>query len=116
KMYRYMPRIDEEKDMYFLCDAGRFDIDWLNENRLFAYYQNGNISESAVVLSAVTEKILNAKKIAILGGAAESNENLKMILQSVESFGKSVILEVRINEIQYKVPEQKDFLMTTDLR
>ncbi|AXR67421.1 2Fe-2S iron-sulfur cluster-binding protein [Leptospira mayottensis] len=116
KMYRYMPRIDEEKDMYFLCDAGRFDIDWLNENRLFAYYQDGNISESAVVLSAIAEKILNAKKIAILGGATESNENLKTILQSVESFGKSVILEVRINEVQYKVPEQKDFLMTTDLR
>ncbi|WP_061223356.1 2Fe-2S iron-sulfur cluster-binding protein [Leptospira weilii] len=116
KMYRYMPRIDEEKDMYFLCDSGRFDIDWLNENRLFAYYQNGNISESAVVLPAIAEKILNAKKIAILGGATESNENLKTILQSVESFGKSVILEVRINEVQYKVPEQKDFLMTTDLR
>lgn len=62
KMYRYMPRIDEEKDMYFLCDTGRFDIDWLNENRLFAYYRNGNISESAVVLSAIAEKILNAKK------------------------------------------------------
>ncbi|EMM72973.1 2Fe-2S iron-sulfur cluster-binding protein [Leptospira weilii] len=116
KMYRYMPRIDEEKDMYFLCDTGRFDIDWLNENRLFAYYRNGNISESAVVLSAIAEKILNAKKIAILGGATESNENLKTILQSVESFGKSVIVEARVNAVQYKAPEQKDFLMTTDLR
>lgn len=116
KMYRYMPRIDEEKDMYFLCDKGRFDIDWLNENRLFAYYQNGKVSESAVVLPAIAEKIGTANKIAILGGANESNENLKSILQSVASFGKSVIVEARVQDVQYKAPEQRDFLMTTDLR
>ncbi|EQA73817.1 2Fe-2S iron-sulfur cluster-binding protein [Leptospira noguchii] len=116
KMYRYMPKIDEEKDMYFLCDHGRFDIDWLNENRLFSYYQNGDTSESTVVLPAIAERIRQSKRIAILGGAKESNENLKTILQSVESFGKSVIVEARVEEVQYKAPEQKDFLMTTDFR
>lgn len=116
KMYRYMPRIDEEKDMYFLCDKGRFDIDWLNENRLFAYYRNGSASESKVVLPEIAEKITKANQIAILGGGSESNENLKSILQSAKSFEKSVILEVRVESVQSKPPEQKDFLMTTDLR
>ncbi|XDD52098.1 2Fe-2S iron-sulfur cluster-binding protein [Leptospira sp. WS92.C1] len=116
KMYRYMPRIDEEKDMYFLCDQGRFDIDWLNENRLFAYYKQGNASESLVVLSAIAEKIISSKQIAVVGGATESSENLKSIVQAAESFGKSVLLEVRVDSAQNKEPEQKDFLMTTDLR
>lgn len=34
----------------------------------------------------------------------------------MESFEKSVIVEARVEEIQYKAPEQKDFLMTTDFR
>nr|PJZ92857.1 NADH dehydrogenase subunit [Leptospira ellisii] len=116
KMYRYMPRVDEDKDMYFLCDEGRFNIDWLNENRLFSYYASGKPSESTTVLPAIAEKILNSKKIAVLGGASESTENLKSIVQNVASFGKTVILEARVHAAQMQEPQQKDFLMTTDLR
>ncbi|TGK01585.1 NADH dehydrogenase subunit [Leptospira langatensis] len=116
KMYRYMPRIDEEKDQYFLCDKGRFDVDWLNTNRLFAYHKDGEASVSSLVLDEISERILNAKKIAVVGGAHESNENLKSIRESLAQFGVPFVIEGRVSSEQYKEPEQLDFQFTTDKR
>ncbi|PJZ71127.1 NADH dehydrogenase subunit [Leptospira perolatii] len=116
KMYRYMPRMDEEKDQYFLCDKGRFDIDWLNQNRLFSYYDQGKKSTSSEVLSELATKIQKAKKILVLGGAHESNENIQRILDSLNKLGVPFETEARVSEVQYKEPEQVDFLYTTDLR
>ncbi len=113
KMYRYMVRENPELDMYFLCDKGRFDIDWLNENRLFAYHEKGVPSESTVVIPKILEEIKKASKIGIIGGAHESNENLSQILQEVKKWNKEVALEVRVSEGQYH-PKQVDFLMTND--
>lgn len=114
KMYRYMARENADLGMYFLCDKGRFDIDWLNENRLFAYYEKGAPSESGKVVPKILDKIQSAKKIAILGGAHESNENLAIIKANVEKLGKTALLEARTSKPQYAVPEQVDFLMTSD--
>lgn len=114
KMYRYMVRENREKGMYFLCDKGRFDIDWMNENRLLSYYQNGAPSESGFVIPKIVDKIKSAKKIAILGGAHESNENLGMILEESKKWKKEVLTEIRVIPAQYEEPKQVDFLMTTD--
>jgi NADH-quinone oxidoreductase subunit G len=114
KMFRYMARENYEQKMYFLCDAGRFDINWLNENRLFSYYKNGIESESSVVVPQVLELLLASKKIAVIGGAHESNENLANIKQELSIFKKNLITEARVIEVQYKPVEQKDFLQTTD--
>ncbi|WP_010571582.1 2Fe-2S iron-sulfur cluster-binding protein [Leptospira broomii] len=114
KMYRYMPRIDEEKDQYFLCDKGRFDVDWLNNNRLFAYYKNGNPSTSAEILDAIALKVSQASKVAILGGAHESDQNLLSIKKSLEKAGIPFTAEARVSAAQYKDPEQIDFQYTTD--
>jgi NADH-quinone oxidoreductase subunit G len=113
-MYRYMTRENAELGMYFLCDKGRFDIEWMNENRLFAYYEKGMPSESAKVIPKILDKIQSAKKIAVIGGAHESNENLALIKAQSEKFGKEVVLEARVIKPQYFLPEQVDFLMTTD--
>ncbi|TGK07223.1 NADH dehydrogenase subunit [Leptospira semungkisensis] len=116
KMYRYMPRIDEEKDQYFLCDQGRFEVDWLNTNRLFAYHKDGEASVSSLVLDEISDRILSAKKIAVIGGAHESNENLKSIHESLTQFGVPFVIEGRVSSEQYKEPEQIDFQLTTDKR
>ncbi|TGK12562.1 NADH dehydrogenase subunit [Leptospira fletcheri] len=116
KMYRYMPRVDEEKDQYFLCDKGRFDVEWLNSNRLFAYYKNGAVSTGSEVLEEIALSISKAVKIAVLGGAQESNENLQSIRSSLEKFGVPIVMEARVSDAQYKEPEQVDFLLTSDER
>lgn len=116
KMFRYMPRVDEEKDQYFLCDKGRFDVDWLNSNRLFSYYKDGKAVVSDEVYSELAEKISQAKKIAVLGGAHESDENLKSIKRALSELGISFETEARVSPEQYKEPEQVDFLYTTDRR
>lgn len=114
KAYRYMTRENPELKMYFLCDKGRFDIDWLNENRLLAYQENGNASESTKVIPQILNKIQSAKKIAIIGGGHESNENLLQIKAVSARLGKEAVLEARVTEAQYESSKQIDFLMTSD--
>jgi NADH-quinone oxidoreductase subunit G len=113
-MYRYMTRENPALGMYFLCDKGRFDIDWLNENRLFSYYIKGLPRESKEVVPKILEKISKANKIGVIGGAHESNENLSLIKSEVTKWNKSFVLEARITEAQSKPVQQVDFLMTTD--
>ena len=117
KMFRYMVRENFEEGMFFLCDKGRFDLAWMNENRLLAYYQNGKQSKSTEVIPEIAKKLKDARSIAILGGAHESNEHLERI-QSVmkgwTALGKKVVMESRVTEAQYKETEQEDFLLTKD--
>ncbi|MCB1178019.1 MAG: (2Fe-2S)-binding protein, partial [Leptospiraceae bacterium] len=114
KMYRYMVRENREKGMYFLCDTGRFDLAWMNENRLLSYHENGNPVESGKVIPTIIDKIKSSKKIAVIGGAHESNENLEQILTEVKKWNKEVITEVRVTQAQYEDNKQVDFLMTAD--
>ena len=118
KMYRYMVRENHEKQMFFLCDKGRFDLDWMNQNRLFAYQEAGNPSTSIEVIPKIANSIQNAKGIVVLGGAHESNEMLvriKAALNELSSLlSKPILWESRTSDSQYKDPEQVDFLLTTD--
>jgi NADH-quinone oxidoreductase subunit G len=113
KMYRYMVRENHDQGLFFLCDKGRFDVDWLNENRLLAYHEKGAPSESGVVVPAILEALKKAKKIAIIGGGHESNENLAQILAESKKWNKEVVVESRVIPEQYN-PAQVDFLMTND--
>ncbi|MCU0823634.1 MAG: 2Fe-2S iron-sulfur cluster-binding protein [Leptospira sp.] len=119
KMYRYMVRENYDQGMFFLCDKGRFDLDWMNENRLFAYLEKGQTSTSTQVLPKIAEKMRTAKAIAVIGGASESNENLNGILSAINSLsqelgGKKIHFESRVTDAQYKETEQVDFLLTKD--
>lgn len=119
KMYRYMVRENPEKGMYFLCDKGRFDLDWMNENRLLSYYKQGSPTKSIEVFPVLAELWKSSKRIAILGGAHEPNEVLsssKIALETLSTIdgNKQVVWESRVTPPQYKEPEQVDFLMTTD--
>ncbi len=119
KMYRYMVKEDHEKGMFFLCDKGRFDLDWMNENRLFTYMESGHASTSVSVIPKITSILHKAKGIAILGGAHESNERLERIKTQISELssslkGVSVQMETRVTDAQYKDTEQVDFLLTKD--
>lgn len=119
KVYRYMPRPNPEQGKYFICDKGRFDLDWMHTNRLFTYYKKGNPSKSTEVIPELTELWEKANRIAILGGAHEPNEVLEstsMALNTLRNISgaKEIIWESRVLEPQYKEPEQIDFLLTTD--
>ncbi|MCB1143359.1 MAG: (2Fe-2S)-binding protein [Leptospiraceae bacterium] len=114
KMYRYMARENREQGMFFLCDTGRFDVDWMNENRLQSYMENGNKTESSSVFSSLIPKIKNKGKIAILGGAHESNENLNIILTEIKKWSNTVTTEARVHDSQYNETKQVDFLLTED--
>lgn len=113
KMYRYMTRENPELGMYFSCDKGRFDIDWLNENRLFSFMKDGRASESIYVIPDIFEKLKFSDKIGVIGGAHETNENLSIIKEELQKSNKPIIFEARVDDSQYE-PRQIDFLMTTD--
>jgi NADH-quinone oxidoreductase subunit G len=113
KMYRYMVKENFEQEMYFLCDKGRFDLDWMNENRLLSYMDNGKESISTQVFDKLISEINSSSSIAILGGAHETNESLAE-LQTLVKSKKNIIWEVRVTDPQYKETEQVDFLLTKD--
>ena len=114
KMFRYKTRENPELGMYFLCDTGRFDLEWINSNRLHSYLDKGIEKTSSEVIYKITEKIKSSKKIGVIGGARESNENLSSIQSILKKTGKEFVFEVRVNEAQYKPTEQVDFLLTKD--
>jgi NADH-quinone oxidoreductase subunit G len=114
KMYRYMTRENRPLGMYFLCDKGRFDTEWLNTNRMLSYLKMGKQTESSQIVPEILEAIKKSSNIAIIGGAHESNENLQLILESIKKISKNYITEARVIDSQYKEVEQIDFLMTTD--
>ena len=113
KMYRYMVKENFDQEMFFLCDKGRFDLDWLNENRLLSYFENGQESVSNDVFSKLGREWNDANSIAILGGAHETNESLSTIKSLFNSQDK-IIWEARVSDPQYKETEQVDFLLTKD--
>ena len=115
QMYRYMPRINEENDMYFICDKGRFDIDWLNKNRLWTYLKGGLPSESSIVFDEITNHLYNNSNVAVIGGGKETNENLECILEYFSEIDNCVF-ESRVSKEQYEPTKQIDFLMTNDYR
>ncbi|GBF51402.1 NADH dehydrogenase subunit G [Leptospira ryugenii] len=119
KMYRYMVRENYEQGMFFLCDKGRFDIDWMNENRLFSFMDSGTTTTSVQVLESIASLVKRSKGIAIIGGAHETNESLSKIKSlladlSKESNNVNTYFEVRVTDAQYKDTEQEDFLLTKD--
>jgi NADH-quinone oxidoreductase subunit G len=116
EMYRYMVRENPDQGMYFLCDKGRFDLNWMNENRLQSYYLNGSPSKSKDAFNHLTSAWTNSNNIAILGGAHETNESLSIIKGFVERSAnqKNILWESRVIDAQYKETEQIDFLLTKD--
>ncbi|WCL49399.1 2Fe-2S iron-sulfur cluster-binding protein [Leptospira sp. GIMC2001] len=119
KMYRYMVQERPEKDMYFLCDKGRFDLDWMNDNRLLTYVKDGSPSISTDVFSSLIDNWKASSSIAILGGGHETNESLsssKAIVDQLVSIDsqKKIVWEARVMDPQYKDTEQVDFLLTKD--
>lgn len=116
KMYRYMVRENPDLGMYFICDTGRFDLDWMNENRLLSYYKNGISSTSTQVIPEIADLWNQAKSIGILGGGSETNENLESIQKTLKPFSasKEIRWESRVTDAQYKETEQVDFLLTKD--
>jgi NADH-quinone oxidoreductase subunit G len=116
KMYRYMVRENPDLGMYFICDTGRFDLDWMNENRLLSYYNNGISSTSTLVIPEIADLWNQAKSIGILGGGSETNENLESIQKTLKPFSasKEIRWESRVTDAQYKETEQVDFLLTKD--
>lgn len=118
KMYRYMVRENPEQNMYFLCDKGRFDLDWMNQDRLLSYFQDGMASKSTEVIPGIAELWKSSKTIGILGGSKETNESLERslgIIQNLsEKTGVKFLWESRVQESQYRETEQVDFLLTKD--
>lgn len=130
-LYRYMPRrlpslqhVGEDywgSHDYFICDYGRFSSRDFSKDRLNHYIEMGVESTSAKVLPKLWEKIQNAQKIVILGGATESCEDIDAIVSLVatwEKEGKKVEWDFRstLQAFHKDETEKWDFLLSKDLR
>ncbi len=121
ELYRYMPPKNPEETNYFICDAGRFSVHEFSRNRLHAYLLKGHPGKSVDILPQVAENLLNASKVAIVGGSTLSNEEvdaIQLLVNEWRNSSKDVAWEFRTETPMWenRFAEKADFLMMVDRR
>lgn len=78
KVARFLPRLNENINHYWLCDKGRTSFDWMNEPNHFEFLVDGKIS-SYKEAKEKFKKILKESKITVLVNPFCSLEELYLL-------------------------------------
>ena len=89
-IYRFRPRLNEQVNGYFICDAGRMTYKLENDNRLVAAQVGENVVELAVAVEAVRRAISQAKSIVVLVSPNCSLEQMRVVQRFAEQCGAAV--------------------------
>lgn len=117
-VYRLIPRHNPEVNNYWMCDFGRYDYKYLNENRRLkpAWRSNGTIRESSYeeVFNRLKEALNDFKltEVAFVASARESN-------QEIDAFNRFARDVFDADDVYYsrndpKNPYSDDILITPD--
>jgi NADH-quinone oxidoreductase subunit G len=118
KVYRLKPRLNKEVNSYWMCDEGRYDYKFINEDRrLKPGYREGNgqfvesaLEEAAYYFKNRLEKC-DSSQVAFIASALESNEEIDAFVSYAKSFG---VLDVYHSYRDPKNPSSDDILMEAD--
>ncbi|EKD41311.1 MAG: hypothetical protein ACD_73C00769G0002 [uncultured bacterium] len=121
KVYRLIPRLNEEVNKYWMCDEGRYGYKPINENRVLrAFFNKGNqasaIEETSFeeALYALKEELNNysGDEVVVIGHLHESNENLKALKEFAQNILKTNQLFYSENVVAN--PSQDQILISAD--
>lgn len=119
KVYRLKPRHNPDVNDYWMCDYGRYDYKFINENRRLkpAYRKDGELVEDVAYEEALEHLRsvfgqYKASEVAFVASAQESNE-------AIESFVNFAKEELDLNDVYYSKnepenPYSDDKLITAD--
>ena len=114
---RLKPRLNADVNDYWMCDVGRYDYHFIDENRiLFPQYKNELVSWDQAIGTVVqtinaVKKSARLDRIGVLASAQLTNEDLF----AIRKFFKDTL---KVSQVDFKVPEKPgqgdDFLLKAD--
>ena len=113
RVMRLKPRLNPSVNDHWMCDIGRYDYHFIDENRIFFPQQNGEVVTWAAALGTIAKALQQSDKdrVAILASAQLTNEDLF----AAKKLFKDAL---QISQIDYRMPPKsvyKDhFLIRTD--
>lgn len=118
KVFRLKPRHNDEINKYWMCDFGRHDYKFINENRRLraGYQQDGSFKESLYqkALEQLAHKIsaYQASELAFIAHAQESNEAISEFVEFAKNDFQAD--HVYFSKHDPKDPYSDDILITAD--
>jgi len=114
RMARVKPRFNEDVNQWWLCDEGRYGLEWLDQDRLGEVRgpsaEETDWEAALTSISAAIDKVQDGSRIGVIASAQLTNEELFLIR---EIFQRSLGARVTIS-----VPEEPgfcdDFLIKAD--
>lgn len=118
KVFRLKPRHNDAINKYWMCDFGRYDYKFINENRRLrpAHKINGSLTDSDLesTLSALNTRLADFKtsEIAFIANAQETNESIDAFVACAkEKFGCDHVYFSKNDPVN---PYSDDILITAD--
>lgn len=117
-VYRLSPRHNPDVNRYWMCDAGRYDYKYINENRRLkpGYRQNGQFQQASLedTFRFLKHEIggIQASEIAFVASARESNEGIDAFVSLARNlfFAKEIYFSMNDPENSF----HDDILITDD--
>lgn len=104
QVLRIKPRHNESINSYWMCDFGRLDYRFFNENRQSDCLDFGEKVNLAHAFEKAASMILSAQSVGVIASANESNESLaalvKFIDKNLKANGKNVSADFKIHSAQ----------------
>ncbi len=76
RVKRLKPRYNPEVNQWWMCDEGRYDYKYHDENRILAARKNGAQASEETVLKEIAAKLKASKKTAVILSPQMTNEEL----------------------------------------
>lgn len=112
RVMRLKPRLNPDVNDYWMCDQGRYNYQFIDENRILSPQFNNKLiswEQSIDLLAQAVKKA--ADRIGVLASAQLTNEDLFSIQQLFKD-------NLNVSQIDFRMPEQPgdsdDFLIKAD--
>ncbi len=118
KVFRLKPRFNADVNQYWMCDAGRYDYQYINDNRRLRAVsrQNGQLVESdtTTVLADLVKNLSQYRQseLAFIASARESNEEIDAFVQMAQNLFDAQTLYYTKNDPAN--PYEDDILIKAD--
>jgi NADH-quinone oxidoreductase subunit G len=117
RVMRLKPRLNPDVNDYWMCDKGRYNYRFIDENRILHPQLNNDIISWGQAIDAVTQVLKPLKdlkrtnRIGVIASAQLTNEDLFVIRRFFKDTLKGAQVDFRVPE---KSGDSDDFLMKAD--
>ncbi len=113
RVMRLKPRLNPDVNNYWMCDAGRYDYHFIDDNRILYPQHLNRIIQWDEALAMVTRNLKATKpeRVGVLASAQLTNEDLFAVRKLFTQTLKGAQVDFRVPE---KLGDSDDFLIKAD--